>query len=728
MVPFRLVRNNVFHQILKRDKTNALAGLRIAKFLLLDRTMHDIFSRFLDTQLDHHDKKSQLAAVMILDYICSQWPTLPEAFGATTHDEVLAILDFYPSVMRIIEKNSDQPNLLSCKAYDVVLNLSAYATLATSIREPTARERPASDNESIVMIEEVQPNQHGYDKVRNMWRDLFSLLQTMDRWARMENPVDKAILAEIQQLFSVVKVMLSEGNLDALNDVGHVWFKWTRLLKTKPLLSKKAVVVKKRLASLESTGAGRDCGGLALYSRMVTLAMMQKGAWKKPEDPMDTEEQNEMKLASELCQKLTNCFPLPYPYQNLGGDILCALSISVPQLFHGITLPLPVAEMLAHTDRDRLADLTDTSRQQLVTYLLQQPHATIPILINRIPPDGSSSLTLDTQLINDLITTCVSEANSFVLEIFSRELLKKIATNNTACELLIKCMPCLDLRTLILHLMQMAHNPDPRTNQVCKALIAKALMVESWVSDSILVYLDLIRDFEQKKAFVVDAGTNCSFANISPASLVNTTASTLLSSTLDDSSTQSFTMELVSVIELWSNKVKPEHLRSGLAQLVRKSYGSAQSLSLSILVWKVLSRTLLTQHQLIWVILEECVKLIKSQPQLTESLIDDDSAESTLAVQTLLYARLAPLLILLTMPNKVYDVVKLADDALARFQPSLQVLDIPLQNIKRGTISDDCAETQHELLQELIYRSQNELEYEHVKQQSKSLIMRIFCA
>ena len=42
--------------------------------------------------------------------------------------------------------------------------------------------------------------------------------------------------------------------------------------------------------------------------------------------------------------------------------------------------------------------------------------------------------------------------------------------------------------------MKMSYNSDPRTNQVCKALIAKALMSKPWLNgDGILVYIDMIR-------------------------------------------------------------------------------------------------------------------------------------------------------------------------------------------------------------------------------------------
>lgn len=53
----------------------------------------------------------------------------------------------------------------------------------------------------------------------------------------------------------------------------------------------------------------------------------------------------------------------------------------------------------------------------------------------------------------------------------------------------------MDLPGLILRLIRMAYTQDSRTNQVCKALIGKALLAERWSENAngVLLYIDMIR-------------------------------------------------------------------------------------------------------------------------------------------------------------------------------------------------------------------------------------------
>jgi hypothetical protein len=51
----------------------------------------------------------------------------------------------------------------------------------------------------------------------------------------------------------------------------------------------------------------------------------------------------------------------------------------------------------------------------------------------------------------------------------------------------------IDLPTLIQKLMSMTVVDDEREKMTCIALISKALLHESWASNSILLYIDLVR-------------------------------------------------------------------------------------------------------------------------------------------------------------------------------------------------------------------------------------------
>lgn len=63
----------------------------------------------------------------------------------------------------------------------------------------------------------------------------------------------------------------------------------------------------------------------------------------------------------------------------------------------------------------------------------------------------------------------------------------------------------IDLSVLVQKLMVMTDVDNEREKMTCIALIAKAMLQESWADYSILVYLDMIREVMVQNGFVIPA-------------------------------------------------------------------------------------------------------------------------------------------------------------------------------------------------------------------------------
>lgn len=77
----------------------------------------------------------------------------------------------------------------------------------------------------------------------------------------------------------------------------------------------------------------------------------------------------------------------------------------------------------------------------------------------------------------------------------------------------------IDLSSLIQKLMVMTDVDNKRERMTCIALIAKALLHQSWGDYSILLYLDMIRDVKLQKGFVASVDGDSDI--LTPASIVD---------------------------------------------------------------------------------------------------------------------------------------------------------------------------------------------------------------
>jgi hypothetical protein len=164
------------------------------------------------------------------------------------------------------------------------------------------------------------------------------------------------------------------------------------------------------------------------------------------------------------------------------------------------------------------------------------------------------------------------------------------------------------LPLLIQKLMKMVVN----TNDVEKekipyiALISKTLLQESWASNSILLYIDWIREFKVLRGFVNSARS----PPLTPQDITQIEIPT--EKLLSEKELETQSTWLMGPIQLWATKVEMNHFISGLRQLVRYSYGSPRDTT-CIDAWRHLSFAFAKDHTLVWPVIEECLDIMQTQ-------------------------------------------------------------------------------------------------------------------
>lgn len=69
---------------------------------------------------------------------------------------------------------------------------------------------------------------------------------------------------------------------------------------------------------------------------------------------------------------------------------------------------------------------------------------------------------------------------------------------------------------------------------------------------------------------------------------------------------------LMAPIQLWCTKANENTLESALVQLVHKSYGLPGD-PVCIDAWRNLSSVFINNHNLVWVVIQQCLDIMQSQ-------------------------------------------------------------------------------------------------------------------
>ncbi|KAL0085361.1 hypothetical protein J3Q64DRAFT_1743403 [Phycomyces blakesleeanus] len=710
------VYNALKEKFLKRStitaKNESDSAMRLARFLLLESRHRLVFCSLLENELKSTDRRSQLATVLLLDSVVQTWPDIDTVSDINPGliYSIQVVADMSSNLTRVASASGSQPTLLACTAWDLVWTCSRYvaATLTSSLDQ--TKSSGSTQLPKIVLIESTfMIDKKKKDTMDTLWKYNESLVSTIRMWHTTMYFTQHLAWHQVLLFLSKAHTLILREDPDSvLVQMAKTWVLMTSALNTKNILSVKPLSQKKKAAILSLKKSGVEAH-IEDYAKMVSLVAVQKGLWKNKLGiqtnpvPFSDEEKEEEKQIKAMVTNVINHIPLNEPFDGLGNEIAACLFLVMPHLANHTKLTAGALRILLSLEWDLEGLINMVDYESIIHHLkcivYQQPEEALLYLTKGI----DDSQALKSRFIKSVIESVIDGATQTNISEISQPLMNTLlmftATTHVACELLIKCMAFLYLPELIARLMKMAYTLDPRQNQVSKGLIAKALLIDKWAGESILLYVDMIRDFKYRKSFsTIFPGSHFTWRS-TPADIEPTQAHILQENSankLEDSDTDKYVMEFISVLGLWGEKAAPWALEAGLKQMVHKTCGSPLDQT-NVLVWKTLSFAILGHRSLVWVVMQECSGVMKLQRRWIDDLQNDATTDDLFEKK--LYAILTPMIILQALHPTVYECVNLNRQTAEEMKTHLVRCGNNLDNFK---VSDDDDSKHSQLCAELL--------------------------
>ncbi|GAA5817484.1 hypothetical protein MFLAVUS_011032 [Mucor flavus] len=618
----------------------------------VSRQCESLVQQYILQELNGVNKRSQLAAVVLLQFLFTNYISMQDVYS-----DLSAL---FISPLTQISQN-DSPTLLACSACDLALQFSRYIALHLN-----------NTKDTIVPITELRDdnNNSKFHQISKAWEYTDALLYIMEKWHKSMGELELASFKELHSFLSFAVNSVQDKNQRA--ESVAAWNLIVTYLSPKSIVSEKPLTLKKQKFLL----SGQTTTSLSTV-KVSLFIILQKGNFVGLYVPdrasaIFSDEEEEIKI---LFKKEYTNMVQSFPIKKLG--------------FHLVPLLVEKLPLLCTTD-----DIDSNELVQLimdkVAYNKKTMHWLIPLLIRK-PEISACNLLLNvleqnnkSQPSYDLLSDLIVQNSSDFIELLENNLLSVLKNSNQACELLIQCMEYTHLQSLIQKLMSMTVVENQREKMTYIALISKTLLHPSWAGYSILVYIDLIRYIKLHKAFEVPVKPDFTMlSKLAPNTIVDYKRSHASEKKYKD---EDHKLNLLirriegdmpyfngsnSTLEYKGNYqfVDNNLLVSALRQLVYKS-NSLPGEAICIDSWRHLSFAFIHNHELIWSVIQPCVDIMNSY-----------SAAGELNEFALL-KKITPMLILQTIPEESFDIVKLPKSYVDLLSERIKTIDIEPQNIK----------------------------------------------
>ncbi|RUP46218.1 hypothetical protein BC936DRAFT_147202, partial [Jimgerdemannia flammicorona] len=296
-------------------------------------------------------------------------------------------------------------------------------------------------------------------------------------------------------------------------------------------------------------------------------------------------------------------------------------------------------------------------------------------------------------------------------------------------------------------------DPDARVRSTAEVGLIETLLRSRWGLDAVVAFLEYIRNFQanphqqnplsrgfatpSKKAgdarrshpgsITLTSDTSGSIPK-SPADIVyggwrsEEVTRSGSNETVDTANVQSHTDRLFRIIAKWAERTPPQTWPLLVPTLITKTYASPSDPTL-IRFWSTVAPWLAKSEEGMKRVVGQVLVLMEIQGRLTEELLDTKFDDSALAVQSLLFARLCPLLILKTIPSEAFDeVLTLSTEQM------LMVGDFwnGQEDSKHDSVELASSDVSERMLIELVRRSDHPVEFPQIRQLSLSLLPKLF--
>ncbi|CAO3617714.1 unnamed protein product [Cunninghamella blakesleeana] len=708
--------------------------------LLFYSDHHGQYQLLLKKELHQSDKRNNLAVVLLLAFIMKQIKSSSfidngndiDAISTDIKYQINVLSSFIPDLYSIIEQYSDAPTLLVCTTYDLLLTLTSTMII-------TFFKQEINDNKKkdlITVIDHPVLDQQHLLLIQDTWVYILKLLSIAKNW---QSPNDIITLCGWNELDIFMKtcqsIFMDDSNEVEYQQIAISWYWISNHLQSTQLLSKK----RKKTNSIFHLKNKHINDHLSNYLKFLLLALLQKGEWLNVlQNDKDFLEKIEI-----ICKSMLENYPIQKPWQSINQLFIPLIYGVIPTLFGNnyslfsvMTVTTPIISSICQFpwSDPTYSSLMTIDHETLVKNLvfncfLSNPQASISTLITtRVEPilttkDDESLVSFYLEIINGTLSFILTnwEESFDFCESLTHDLLGCVCHSNKCCEIMIQCMPFIHLptfiRSLMIKLIQVKDNE--RSSQVTTGLIAKALLVDHWCNDSVILYVDLIRDYLQNHFntfFEFNAKITKSSSPIDILSIIGPKEK--LKMNLNENEKEK---ELLSwPIQLWSSRANEKSLSTTINLLVDKFYDAPHE-SIFIRVWQMLTLAMLKHEHLILIVLKKCTQILELQNNIYDQHFFKVAQDNAV-----IYILILPLLILRIFPEKAYNNVKLTSAVIKKWKDTWP---LPMEQIKQTQNSDATTGIYVRLANALLFRydmTKEMTSFMTVHQLTKDVIYKLF--
>ncbi|KAK9766404.1 hypothetical protein K7432_004541 [Basidiobolus ranarum] len=263
-------------------------------------------------------------------------------------------------------------------------------------------------------------------------------------------------------------------------------------------------------------------------------------------------------------------------------------------------------------------------------------------------------------------------------------------------------------------------SPDAITRSSAEAALISMLNEHNRNAEGVLSLLDLLRSLSK--------ATHSANAKLlplpsNPGEIHSIRAA--ISNQDDGQATQKQIERLFDLIKKWTQLI-PDQLWSDLVKpLLRKSYSFPKD-TILVRFWNTVSEGIGRNPLSVDMLLSELTKILISQPRLTQEMLDSNSEESSLEMQTILFLRLHPLLILKTLPLHCFEQITLKETG--QFPTLLFCLATPLKAELQDPESvegNDVDDYIRSFASQMYERCNGDLEFPQIRTMALEILARI---
>ncbi|CAO3588077.1 unnamed protein product [Absidia cylindrospora] len=667
----------------KNSKEAISNSLQLLAGLTLWSPHQTRYQQWIEQELTHTDKRGALSSALILSFITKQWHPLKETDDdhkekANQMEQVVMVTRYFLPLMTVLKRYGELPTLLACTAYDTLLTISVFMMDPYLLPATTTMDQDTLSNGKISILEDETKDQLVGDRlkvIQDIWPRLESLLVMVKKWQQLTDLITNGAWQELHIFMTQAHRVLLEGRLDRYHQVRKSWCWLSKVLVSSQILSKNPTKKMGFIWKLEDKCLEPN---LSSYLKMLMLALRQNGHWIEhqntksiPSDLTDFQEQ-----ARVYCRSMIECYPMPDPWAELNQTMIPIIMATIPSLYLPCHIPLSVYSIVLHFPWD---DYGEFDVSTLADCFLPLSHDAIHLLVSNIASDNgattghqdqaTSKLSCD---ILDAIISKESESYSSTCSIFEQladELMNRVFISNKSCELLLRCLPFIRKSVLLLSLIKkLVTAENERTNHVAKGLIAKTLLEDSWCGDSVLVYIDLVREFLRTRRHQTTFKCMTMTKRATPDDIYHIYDDGGKSKEEDggipcgNEELDNMKIELLWPIQLWSSKVDSAILEKIIPLLINKYY-NAPSESIFIHVWQMLAHTITHCKSLMLAITRKCTEIMENQKSLFEMIRQGTMHKDDINFFTLVL----PILVLSIFPQRAYDDVGLPSSIIQKW-------------------------------------------------------------